>query len=70
MKLDCAPRTAQVWVLDTSFIGAVLLRSMTCGARVHFGASSTGASNRDKPMLHEDFLHVLMHDPLPPGEKR
>ena len=61
-------------VLDTSFVGAVLLRSMSCcGAEllsssaptVHLHGSSTLSSNRDRPMEHVDFLRVLMHEPRP-----
>lgn len=54
-------------VLDTTFVdGAVLLRSLSCcarHARVHFSAaSSSKASNRDRPMAHTGFLSALMRD--------
>lgn len=64
---------AFVSVLDTSFVGAVLLRSLTCcgavrgaASMVHFSAASSAESGRDSPMHHVDFLRVLMHEPLPP----
>ena len=55
-------------VLDTTFVYAVLLRSLTCHKYVHLPAASNAATNRDKPMEHVGFLRVLMHEPLPPRE--
>ena len=48
--------------LFSSFVGAVLRRSMTCcKERYHFGAMySQQRSHRDKPMRHVDFLRALM----------
>ena len=46
----------------SSFVGAVLRRSLVCcRERYHFGAMySQQRSHRDKPMRHVDFLRALM----------
>lgn len=57
-----------VSVLDTTFVGAVLRRSLIFlgrGTYVHFAAASTATTNRDRPMEHVDFLHVLMSTAVP-----
>ena len=48
--------------LFSSFVGAVLRRSLTCcNERFHFGAMySQQRSHRDKPMRNIDFLRALM----------
>ena len=48
--------------LFSSFVGAVLRRSLLCcGRRMHFGAMySQQYSHRDKPMRNVGFLRALM----------
>ena len=48
--------------LFSSFVGAVLRRSLRCcKERFHFGAMySQQRSHRDKPMRNVDFLRALM----------
>ena len=50
--------------LFSSFVGAVLRRSMTCcKERYHFGAMySQQRSHRDKPMRNINFLRAMMQD--------
>ena len=52
-----------VSTLFSSFVGAVLRRSLTCCGRyrMHFGAMySQQRSHRDKPMRHVAFLQAMM----------
>ena len=51
-----------VSVLFSSFVGAVLRRSLLCcQQRMHFGAMySQKASHRDKPMRNVAFLRAMM----------
>ena len=53
---------AFVSALFSSFVGAVLRRSLTCcQERNHYGAMySQQRSHRDKPMRHVAFLRALM----------
>ena len=64
---------AFVSALDSTFLdGAVLQRSLSCcaaGSRMHLGAASNAATNRDRPMGHVGFLKVLMHEATPPRER-
>ena len=50
-------------MLFSSFVGAVLRRSLVCcgGRRMHFGAMySQQHSHRDRPMRNVEFLQALM----------
>ena len=51
-----------VSVLFSSFVGAMLGRSLSCcSARMHFGAMYTQQySHRDRPMKNVDFLRSMM----------